>query len=114
MPTFDTAGPISATIDVVVGDVRISAGDGAAAVIDVRPSDASNDEDVKAAEQTRVEYAGENLLVKAPKLRSWRPRGMPGSVDVTIELPAGSHVRATGQMTDFNADGRLGDCRIRT
>ena len=77
MPTFDTAGPISATIDVVVGDVRISAGDGAAAVIDVRPSDASNDEDVKAAEQTRVEFADENLLVKAPKLRSVAARAAP-------------------------------------
>ena len=114
MPRFDTAGPISATIDVVVGDVRISAGDGAAAVIDVRPSDSSNDEDVKAAEQTRVEFANENLLVKAPKLRSWRSRSAGGSIDVTIELPAGSQVRATGQMTDFSCAGRLGDCRIRT
>ncbi len=114
MPAFDTAGPISATIDVVVGDVRISAGDGAAAVIDVRPSDSSNDEDVKAAEQTRVEFANENLLVKAPKLRSWRSRSAGGSIDVTIELPAGSQVRATGQMTDFSLAGRLGDCRIRT
>ena len=114
MPRFDTAGPISATIDVVVGDVRISAGDGAAAVIDVRPSDASKDEDVKAAEQTRVEYANEHLLVKTPKVRSWRQRDAGPSVDVTIELPAGSQVRATGQMTDFAGDGRLGDCRIRT
>jgi DUF4097 and DUF4098 domain-containing protein YvlB len=114
MPTFDTAGPISATIDVAVGDVRISAADGAAAVIDVRPSDASNAEDVKVAEQTRVEYSGERLLVKAPKVRSWRQRSSGGSIDVTIDVPAGSHVRATGQMTDFSADGRLGDCRIRT
>jgi Putative adhesin len=114
MPTFDTSGPISATIDVVVGDVRITAGDGAAAVIDVRPSDASNDEDVKAAEQTRVEYANEQLLVRAPKLRSWLPRSAGGSIDVTIELPAGSHLRAGGQMTDFGSEGRLGDCRIKT
>jgi DUF4097 and DUF4098 domain-containing protein YvlB len=114
MTTFETAGPISATIDVVVGDVRISAGDGAAAVIDVQPSDASSAEDVKAAEQTRVEFSGENLLVKAPKLRNWRPRSTGGSIDVTIELPAGSNVRATGQMTDFSAGGRLRDVRIRT
>jgi DUF4097 and DUF4098 domain-containing protein YvlB len=114
MPTFDTTGPISATIDVVVGDVRISAGDGAAAVIDVRPSDASSAEDVKAAEQTRVEYANEHLLVRAPKLRSWLPRSAGGSIDVTIELPAGSHLRATGQMTDFGCEGRLGDCRLKT
>jgi DUF4097 and DUF4098 domain-containing protein YvlB len=114
VPSFDTAGSISATIDVVVGDVRLNAGDGAAAVIDVRPSDASNAEDVKAAEQTRVEYANDHLLVKAPKLRSWRARSAGGSIDVTIELPSGSHVRGSGQMTDFSCAGRLGDCRIKT
>jgi DUF4097 and DUF4098 domain-containing protein YvlB len=114
MRTFDTPHPITATLDVIVGDVRISAGDGASTVVDVRPTDASSTEDVKAAEQTRVEYSNEQLLVRAPKLRSWIPRSHGGSIDVTIELPAGSHVRAAGQMTDFSADGRLGDCRIRT
>ena len=47
MPTFETPEPITATIDVTVGDVRISAGDRSDTVVDVRPSDASNDEDVK-------------------------------------------------------------------
>jgi DUF4097 and DUF4098 domain-containing protein YvlB len=114
MPTFDTPEPISATIDVVFGDVRISAGDRRATVVDVRPSDTSNEEDLRAAERTRVEYANEQLVVKAPKLRSWSPRSAGGSIDVTIELPAGSHVRGAGQLTDFRCDGRLGDCRIRT
>ena len=114
MPTFDTPEPISATIDVVVGDVRISAGDHGATVVDVRPSDSSNEEDLKAAERTRVEYANEQLLVKAPKLRSWLPRTAGGSIDVTIELPAGSHVSGAGQLADFRCDGRLGHCRIKT
>jgi Putative adhesin len=114
MPTFDTPGPISATIDVVVGEVRISAGDRNAIVIDVRPSAPSKEEDVKAAEGTRVEYLNEQLLVKAPKLRSWLPRSAGGSIDVTIELPDGSHVHGAGQMTDFHGDGRLGGCRIKT
>ena len=57
MPTFATPGPISATIDVPVGDVEIRAGDGDAAVIDVRPSDAASDDDDKVAQRTRVEYA---------------------------------------------------------
>jgi DUF4097 and DUF4098 domain-containing protein YvlB len=114
VPTFDTTGPISATIDVAVGDVRITAGDGAAAVIDVRPSDASNAEDVKAAELTRVEFANEHLLVKQPKPRSWRIRSTGGSIDVTIGLPAGSNLRGNGQMTDFACNGRLADCRIKT
>jgi DUF4097 and DUF4098 domain-containing protein YvlB len=114
MPTFDTPRPITATIDVVVGAVRISAGDPGAAVVDVRPSDTSNEEDVKAAQQTRAEYANEQLLVRSPKLRSWLPRSRGASVDVTIQLPAGSEVRGAGQMTDFDCDGSLGDCRIKT
>jgi len=114
MPTFDTPGPITATIDVIVGAVQIGAGDPGAAVVDVRPSDTSNAEDVKAAEQTRVEYANDQLLVRAPKVRSWLPRTRGGSVDVRIQLPAGSEVRGAGQMTDFHCDGALGDCRIKT
>lgn len=114
MPSFETPKPITATIDVVVGDVQIRADGGGHTTVDVRAGDASNEEDVKAAEQTRVEYANGQLLVKAPKLRSWRPRGMGGSIDVTIELPAGSTVHGAGQATDFRCDGRLGDCRIKT
>jgi DUF4097 and DUF4098 domain-containing protein YvlB len=114
MPTFATPEPISAAIDVVVGDVRISAGERTATVIDVRPSDASNDEDVGVAQRTRVEYESGQLLVKAPKVRSWRTRSAGGSIDVTIELPAGSNVRGAGQLTDFHCDGRLGECRIST
>jgi len=114
MPTFNTPEPITATIDVTVGDVQISSGDYSATVVDVRPSDASSDEDVKVAERTRVEYASGQLLVKTPKLRSWSIRSTGGSVDVTIELPAGSEVRAAGQLTDFRSDGPLGDTRIKT
>lgn len=114
MPTFDTPEPISATINVVVGHVRVRAGDRGATVVDVRPSDASNNEDVNVAERTRAEYASGQLLVVAPKLRSWLPRSAGGSVEVTIELPAGSRVNGAGQLTDFSCDGPLGDCRIRT
>jgi DUF4097 and DUF4098 domain-containing protein YvlB len=114
MPTFDTREPITATIDVVSGDVRITAGDVATTVVEVRPTDESNNDDVRAAEQTRVEYASRQLLIKAPKIRSWSPRGDGGSIDVTIELPAGSHVNGSGQMADFHSDGRLGDIRMKT
>jgi len=114
MPTFATNGPISATIDVPIGGVRITAGDAGAAIIDVRPSDTSSEEDLKVAQQTRVEYADEQLLVKSPKLRSWVPRSAGGSVDVTIELPEGSRLNGAGQLTDFRCEGPLGDCRIKT
>jgi len=114
MSSFDTPEPITATIDVVMGAVRIGAGDRDTTDVDVRPSDASNQEDRKAAERTRVEYEEGELLVKAPKVRSWSTRSAGGSIDVTIELPAGSHVRGVGQLTDFHSGGRLGDCRMKT
>jgi len=94
--------------------VRISAADRAATVVEVRPSDSSSGEDVKAAHRTRVDYANGQLLVRAPKPRSWLPRSAGTSIDAMIEVPAGSHVDGAGQLTDFHCDGRLGDCRIKT
>jgi DUF4097 and DUF4098 domain-containing protein YvlB len=114
MRTFDTPNPISATIDVVGGDVRISAGDRSTTTVEIEPTDASSDEDRRVAEQTRVEYANGQLLVKAPKLRSWLPRNTGGAIDLTIELPAGSHVHGGAALADFTCDGPLGECRIKT
>ena len=112
--TFETPEPITATVDVVIGEVRIAASDRTDTYVDVQPSDPSHNEDVRAAEQTRVEYADGQLLVKAPKLRSWLPRKEGGSIAVSIELPSGSELRAAGQLTDFLAEGRLGESRIKT
>jgi DUF4097 and DUF4098 domain-containing protein YvlB len=114
MPTFDTPNPISATIDVVGGDVRISAGDRGTTTVEIEPTDASSDEDRRVAEQTRVEYANGQLLVKAPKLRSRLPRNSGGAIDLTIELPAGSHVHGGAALADFTCDGPLGECCIKT
>ena len=115
MPTFDTPGPISVTISLSVGNLMITAGDRAETVVDVRPSDSSADDDVRAAEQTRVEFADGRLLVRAPK--NWKrfsPFSDGGSVDVAIELPAGSHVQGDAAMAAVRCTGRLGDCRFKT
>jgi DUF4097 and DUF4098 domain-containing protein YvlB len=114
MPIFETPDPISATIQLVAGDVRIRAGERAATSVDVVPSDASSEEDRKVAELTRVEYGDGRLLVKAPKLRSWRPRSAGGSIDVTIELPAGSDLHADAGLADITVDGPLGKAQIKT
>lgn len=114
MPSFDTPHPISATIEVVAGDVRLTASERATTTVAVEPTDASNDEDRKAAELTRVEYADNRLLVKTPRLRSWRPRSHGGSVSVTVELPAGSDVHGDAGLADFHAEGPLGQTRIKT
>ena len=115
MPAFQTPEPISADIELVVGDVRIAAGDRPDTVVEVRPSDSARDADVNAAEQTRVEYSAGRLLVKATgRWRSWSPFGYGGSVQVSVELPAGSRVTGASSLGTFRCTGALGDCRIKT
>ena len=67
MPTFETPEPISVSLELGVGDVRIAASDRSDTVVEVRPSDPTNEGDVTAAEQARVEYAAGRLVVKAPE-----------------------------------------------
>jgi hypothetical protein len=115
MPVFDTPEPISVTVELGVGDLRVVAGDRADTVVEVRPTDPAKKADVTAAEQTRVEYAGGRLLIKAPKnWRRYTPTGGGESVDVQVELPAGSHLRGEAGVAALHCQGRLGECRYKT
>jgi hypothetical protein len=115
MATFDTPEPISVTVEFGVGDLRIVASDRTDTMVEVRPSDPAKKADVTAAEQTRVEYTGGTLLIKAPK--NWRQysfRGGGESVDVQVELPAGSQLRGETGVAALRCQGRLGECRYKT
>ncbi|MBO0787949.1 MAG: hypothetical protein J2P33_17940, partial [Actinobacteria bacterium] len=114
MTTYDTPEPISVEIDIPVGDIRLTASDRADTDVEVRPSDRSQEQDVRAAEQTLVDFAAGRLLVRGPRQRGLSLFGRPGSVDVTIALPAGSHLQATAAAGSLHATGRLGECRIKT
>jgi DUF4097 and DUF4098 domain-containing protein YvlB len=114
MRTFTTPSPISATIDVVAGDIRVIAGDRADTTVDVRPRDESNDLDVRTAAQTRVDYADGKLTVKSPKPFQVYFGSKSATVDVTVSLPAGSDVRGTTMQGDLWCEGRAGNCQLRT
>jgi DUF4097 and DUF4098 domain-containing protein YvlB len=114
MPTYDTPHPVTATVELVVGDLRIVAADRADTVVEVRPSDPGSDADVRAADQTRVEYADGLLLVKTPKQRGLGLFGKPGSVDVTVDLPARSKVQVDSGVGGVRSTGTLGACRVKS
>ncbi len=113
MTTFDTPDPIAVDLEVGVGDVRIEASDRVDTTVGVRPSDPAKPADVRAAEQTRVEYANGHLTVKGPS--GWRQwvshRG--DSIDVAISLPAGSRLQAEVGVAALRATGRLGEFRAK-
>ena len=112
MPTFNTPEPISATIDLAAADVRVIAGDRQDTVVEVRPSNSSHEPDVKVAEQTKVGYTAAGLQIKGPKQRSMGLRRI-GSVDVTVELPAGSQIEADSGIGALRFTGELGKCRVK-
>lgn len=56
MPNYKTPEPISVTLELGVGEVRIAASDRTDTVVNVRPSDEADESDVKAAQQVRVDY----------------------------------------------------------
>lgn len=111
MPSFDTPEPISVTAHVGAGSLGFIADDRPDTVVEVRPRDPKRDKDVRAAEQTEVTYASGVLTVRTKERRMIGPSGV---VDVTVELPAGSRVDATGSWTQVLGEGRLGEVRVKT
>jgi DUF4097 and DUF4098 domain-containing protein YvlB len=112
VPVFATPQPITVTIDVAAGDLRLIAGDRTDTSVEVRPSNSSRAADVKAAELTRVEYANGRLLIKGPRQRFRFFRS--DSIEVTIELPTGSDVYGTIARGELRVEGRIGECRFYT
>lgn len=120
---FDTSGPIDVTLDLPIGDVRITAGDTPGTTVHVRPANPQREVDNRFAEQTLVEYADGRLLVKGPRnpvLGLLQPVIGPftsknsGIVDVQITVATGSALGAEGGVLNLTSTGALGDCRVKS
>lgn len=107
MQKFDTSAPISAILDIPAGRVQFIAADRVDTAVEVLPVNASKSRDLKAAEQTKVDYADRILRIETPRRNQYL--GPSGSIEVTVELPAGSRVEARTASAEFRAVGRLGD-----
>ncbi|WP_369201214.1 DUF4097 domain-containing protein [Streptomyces sp. PU-14G] len=112
MPTYETPGPISAALHVPAGTVRLLATDRTDTRVEVRPRDAGNKADVRAAEQTRVDYESRKLKLRAPRQRG--ASGPNGILDVVVELPTGSDLEVRGSSVNLRSEGRLGEFRCRS
>ncbi len=107
MQTFGTTTPITAVLDLPAGRIQLIAADRTDATVEVLPADASKSRDVKAAEQTTVEYADGVLRIVAAAKNQLL--GNSGSVEVTVQLPTGSQVEAKAAGAEFRAVGRFGE-----
>ncbi|GAA1910380.1 DUF4097 family beta strand repeat-containing protein [Streptomyces durmitorensis] len=109
MQNFDTPAPIAAVLDIPAGHIRFIAADRADTAVEILPADKSNSRDVKAAEQIEVQYGDGVLRIEAAPAKNRILGSGSGSVEVTVQLPAGSRVDAKAASFDLRGVGRLGD-----
>ncbi|MCA2230079.1 DUF4097 family beta strand repeat-containing protein [Nonomuraea aurantiaca] len=107
MQKFDTLAPISAILDIPAGRIQFIAADRGETAVEVLPVNASKSRDVKAAEETTVEYADGVLRIATPAKNQYL--GASGSIEVTVKLPAGSRIEGKAASAELRTVGRLGD-----
>jgi len=108
MQKFDTPAAISAVLDIPGGRVQIIGANRADTTVEVLPTNAAKGRDVKAAERTTVELRDGVLRISGPAERN-QILGPSGSLEVTVQVPAGSSVEAKAAGAEFRTVGRLGD-----
>ena len=108
MQKFQTPAPVRTVLEIAAGRVQLIAADRTETTVEIRPANPAKGRDVKAAEQTLVEYADGVLRIGTaePKNQYFGPSG---SVEVTVQLPAGSHLEAKTASCELRGVGRLGE-----
>jgi hypothetical protein len=108
MQKFETPAPISAVLDIPAGRIQFIAADRTDTTVEVLPADPAKSRDVKAAEQTTVAYADGVLHIRTPEPDN-KLFGPSGSLEVTVQLPAGSRIEGKSAGSELRGVGRLGD-----
>uniref|UniRef100_UPI0005A9B4B4 DUF4097 family beta strand repeat-containing protein n=1 Tax=Streptacidiphilus carbonis TaxID=105422 RepID=UPI0005A9B4B4 len=80
-------------------------------VVEIHPSTAGNSDDLRAADETKVDFVDGKLTIRTPRPRGLR--GPRGSVRVEVALPEGSSLNGTLELARLRADGPLGRCDVR-
>ena len=115
---FATQSPIAVTLDLYVADVHIVASDRTDTVVEVRPSNPGKKADVKAVEETSVEYdeatGALSVVTRKPRNRFVNFTKRSESINVVISLPTDSEVRGESELGDYRTEGLLGAVALKT
>ncbi|MER6185234.1 DUF4097 family beta strand repeat-containing protein [Streptomyces sp. NPDC001652] len=111
MQKFTTPTAITAVLDIPAGRIQLIAADRTDTTVEVRPVGPARSRDVKAAEQTEVTCTDGVLRIQAPEAKN-QLLGPSGSVEVTVQLPAGSRVEVTSACGEVRGVGRFGNVTV--
>jgi hypothetical protein len=95
-------------MDIPAGRVQFIAADRADTTVEVRPADPAKGRDTKTAEQTTVAYA-DGVLRITTSTHGNQLFGPSGSLEITVQLPAGSRIEAKAAGAELRGVGRLGE-----
>jgi hypothetical protein len=116
--TFNTPIPIAVVLDLYVADVHVVASERIDSTVEVRPSDPGRSADIKAADNTRVEYDETtgtlSIVTPKPLHRFVNFSKRPESIDVVLHLPLDSAVRGEVELGDYRTEGALGAVALKT
>ncbi|QNP71285.1 DUF4097 family beta strand repeat protein [Streptomyces roseirectus] len=109
MHTFTTPTPITTHITLPAGRIQLIAADRPDTTVTIRPANPTKTRDQKTADQITATYDNttNTLRIEAPEPKN-ALLGHTGAVEITVQLPTGSHLHATTQATELRGVGRLG------
>jgi hypothetical protein len=111
MPAYESLVPIDVAMDVSAGHVEVVASDRADTTVEVTPTNPDRSGDVSLARQATVAFENHRLRVRVPgRLKVLGPGR--DSVDVRVELPAGSRAEIETGYGSVRLRGELGTTRI--
>lgn len=112
MTTYPATDQTIVTVDISVGAIEITATDRTDIDLLVAPANPSRKGDLQAVENLRIDQVGDSLAVVATDKRTMF--GSRGSVDLTLEVPAGTDFDIKLTAGTVTATGELGDVRCET
>lgn len=107
MQKFETPGPVCVVLDIPAGSIRLNATDRTDTIVEIQPTDSSKKRDTKTATQTGIDYRDGVLHITTPDAN--RVLGNSGSLQITIDLPAGSRIQAKAAAAELHTTGPLAD-----
>lgn len=110
MSVFAIDGPASLRVEIEVGSVQVLASAREDVSVDVSPSNPGRDGDRSAAEAVRVDQTAGTIVITGPRRAKLFGPGKD-SVDLVVEVPAGTEVATVVKFGSARLAGRFGAVR---
>ena len=110
---FPCTGPITASLHVSAGNLRVVAEARSTVQVTVEPK-RNNDAGQAAAEGTRVEMSGNTLHVETPNAKGFGLVRRSQELNVVVRMPLDSDLEARSASADVTIDGRIESANINS